>query len=192
LQIPEADLEYLIRTLSDARSRATELAVSIGSRLGSEHQLTALANVAASNIETTLREVRQAANQKPTNAKPDSAKPDSAKPDSAHGLADLHGALQTGTTPVAPSRETYTPSTVMTSFASAASLDAEHWLSAFVDELLALARASGGVTFERAERLLQQRKDEFLRDFLIARRMYRTYPKLFPEISDETRQASTP
>ena len=38
------------------------------------------------------------------------------------------------------------------------------------------------MTFERVERMLQRRKDDFLRDFLTARRMYRTYPGLFPEL----------
>jgi hypothetical protein len=170
LYIPEADFEYLIRTLSEARSRASELAVSIGSRLGTEHQLTQLANVAASNIENTLREVRNAASE---------------KQDGTPGLADLQGALQTGTKPIEQ-----TPPAI--AFTSPAGLDAEHWLHAFMDELLAQARASGGITFESAERLLQHRKDEFLRDFLIARRMYRTYPHLFPEITDDTRQGFTP
>ena len=170
MYIPEADFEYLIRTLSDARSRATELSVSIGSRLGAEHHLTQLANAAASNIENTLREVRKAAAE---------------KQDGAPGLADLHGALQTGTQTVAQ-----TP--LVTAFAAPAGLDAEHWLHAFVDQLLTQARASGGITFESAERLLQYRKDEFLRDFLTARRMYRAYPHLFPEIADDTRPGFTP
>jgi hypothetical protein len=175
LYIPEADFEYLIRTLSEARSRATELAVAIGSRLGSEHRLTELANTAASNIENTLREVRNAAEQKQV---------------STAGLADLHGALQTGTPPPGPQIHASAP--VPTSFAAGAGLDAEHWLHAFVHELLAQARTSSGITFEAAERLLQHRKDEFLRDFLTARRMYRTYPHLFPEIADETRQVIAP
>ncbi len=80
----------------------------------------------------------------------------------------------------------------MAAFAAPAGLDAEHWLHAFVDELLAQARTPGGITFESAERLLQHRKDEFLRDFLTARRMYRAYPRLFPEIGDETRQVIAP
>jgi len=177
LYIPEADFEYLIRTLSEARSRAMELAVSIGSRLGSDHRLTELANTAASNIDNTLREVRNAAAQKQV---------------SAPGLAGLHGALQTATLPVSPTEEIHDPAPVVTSFPSLAGLDSEHWLHAFVDELLAQARASGGITFESTERLLQQRKDEFLRDFLTARRMYRAYPRLFPEIGDEPPQAISP
>jgi hypothetical protein len=174
LYIPEADFEYLIRTLSEARSRATELAVSISSRLGSDHQLTQLANAAASNIENTLCEVRNTAAEKQAGTP---------------GIADLQGALQTGTQ---PGTQAVTQAPVAVTFAAAAGLDAEHWLHAFVDELLAQARSSGGITFESVERLLQQRKDEFLRDFLIARRMYRTYPRLFPEIADEARQVITP
>jgi len=172
LYIPEADFEYLIRTLSEARSRATELAVSVGSRLGSEHPLTQLANAAASNIENTLREVRSAAAE---------------RQESAGGLADLGSALQIEIPTPHPA-----PAPVSTAFTPPAGLDPEHWLHAFVDQLWAQARASGGVSFESAERFLQQRKDEFLRDFLIARRMYRTYPHLFPEIADETRQTTSP
>jgi hypothetical protein len=173
LYIPEADFEYLIRTLSDARSRATELVVTIGSRLGTEHRLTELANAAASNIENTLREIRNAAAE---------------KPDSGSELTDLQHALQMGTQPIAPVLEANAPAPAITSFAVAAGLDAEHWLSAFLDGLLAQARTSGGITFETTERLLQQRKDEFLRDFLTARRMYRAYPRLFPELTDPNRQ----
>jgi len=159
LYIPEADFEYLIRTLSDARSRATELAVSIGSRLGTEHRLAQLANSAAASIESTLRQVPN---------------PAAEKLDSAIGLAE----------PIASP-----PMPV--SFSGGAGLDPEHWLSAFVDELLVQARSTGGITFEGVERLLQHRKDEFLRDFLTARRMYRAYPRLFPEITNEARQAGT-
>jgi hypothetical protein len=164
LQIPEADFEYLIRTLSEARSRATELAVSIRSRLGTEHRLAELAGAAASSVETTLREVRNAA---------------AVNPEHVAGLPQ----------PVAQPQKIYAPLPVAVSFSAGAGLDAEHWLSAFVDELLIQARGPGGITFESVERLLQQRKDEFLRDFLTARRMYRAYPGLFPEISDEARKA---
>jgi len=175
LYIPEADFEYLIRTLSEARSRATELAASIGSRLGSDHRLAELAYAASSRIETMLREVRTSAME---------------KPDSSTGLADLQGALQIGTqpvtlTPVNPSEENPTGMPGSESFAAHAGLEREHWLPMFVEDLTSQLRASGAITFEVAERLLQQRKDDFLRDFLIARRMYRTYPQLFPELRGE-------
>jgi hypothetical protein len=172
LYIPEADLEYLIRTLSEARSRATELAASIGARLGTENRLAELANAACWRIEHVLREVQNAATE---------------NSDSALGLAELQDALQTETQPVTPTlvnASEHIPAGIqaMASFAAQAGLEPEHWLSLFVEDVTAQLRASGGITFEVAERLLQQRKDDFLRDFLVARRMYRTYPGLFPEI----------
>lgn len=165
----------MIRTLSEARSRATELAASIGSRLGTDHRLAELANAASTRIENMLREVRTSATE---------------GQDTASGLADLQGALQTETRPVTPGRENPSESNLarmqnLGSFAAQAGLEPEHWLPMFVDDLTSQLRASGGITFEMAERLLQQRKDDFLRDFLVARRMYRTYPHLFPEIRGE-------
>ena len=54
----ESDFEYLLRTLSEARSRATELMVAVRSRAGADHRLADLGNSAVSNIEKLLREVR--------------------------------------------------------------------------------------------------------------------------------------
>jgi hypothetical protein len=54
----ESDLEYLIRTLSEARSRATELTVAVRARAGADHRLADLGHCAVSNIEKLLREVR--------------------------------------------------------------------------------------------------------------------------------------
>ena len=54
----ESDFEYLFRTLSEARSRATELTVAVGARAGAEHRLADLGHSAVSNIEKLLREVR--------------------------------------------------------------------------------------------------------------------------------------
>jgi len=54
----ESDFEYLIRTLSEARSRATELTVAVRSRTGTDPRLADLGNCAVSNIEKLLREVR--------------------------------------------------------------------------------------------------------------------------------------
>ncbi len=171
MYIPEADFEQLIRTLSEARSRATELAASIRARLGTEHQLAELANAASLKIESVLREVRASATD---------------NSEMGSGLAELQGALQTETQPVTPaivnpSEHMPTGTQAMADFAAQARLEPEHWLLMFVNDLTFQLRA-GGVTFEVAERLLQQRKDDFLRDFLIARKMYRTYPQLFPEI----------
>jgi hypothetical protein len=179
LHIPEADFEQLIRTLSEARSRVTELAASIGARLGTEHRLAELANAASWRIENVLREVRSSAIE---------------NLDTAGGLPELQNALQTETQPVTPAPENSsegmpTGGQAMASFAAQAGLESEHWLSMFVEDLTSQLRASGGITFEVAERLLQQRKDDFLRDFLVARRMYRTYPHLFPELQGDLTRA---
>lgn len=171
LYISEADFEQLIRILSDARSRATELAASIGARLGTEHRLAELANAASSRIENMLREVRISAAE-------------SSEP--AGGLAELQGALQSEVQPVSPplspTEQAPGQPDATAAIAAQAGLEPEHWLLMFVRDVMAQLGTSGGINFEVAERLLQQRKDEFLRDFLIARRMYRTYPRLFPEL----------
>jgi hypothetical protein len=176
LYIPEADIEYLIRILSEARSRATELTASIGARLGADHRLAELAATASAKIESTLRQVRTSVTE---------------TPESSSGLAHLEGAVRLGTqsvtpTPTNPSENMPTGVQAMASFATQAGLEPEHWLPMFVNDLVAQIRASGGIGFETAERLLQQRKDDFLRDFLIARRMYRTYPHMFPELQGES------
>jgi hypothetical protein len=178
LYIPEADFELLIRTLSEARSRATELAASIGVRLGTDHRLAELANAASSRIENLLREVRSSAVE---------------NPDTAGGLAGLRDALHTEThptspAPVDPPESMPTGVQAMAPFAVRAELEPEHWLSMFVEDLSLQVRSAGGITFEVAERLLQQRKDDFLRDFLVACRMYRTYPRLFPELKGDAGQ----
>ena len=175
MYIPEADFEHLIRTLSEARSRATELATSIGARLGPEHRLAELANAAASRIENMLREVRTSAKETKTNP---------------GGLAGLQEALQMETQPVTPAPRNATEqlpagAQAVGNLATQVGLEPDHWLSMFIQDLTSQLRASGNITFEVAERLLQQRKDDFLRDFLVARRMYRTYPHLFPEIRSE-------
>lgn len=177
MHIPEADFEALIRTLSEARSRATELATSISARLGTEHRLAELANAASSRIQNLLREVRISAVH---------------GPDTTGGLTELQEVLNIETQPVTPtlvnpSEHVPTGMEAMTAFAAQAGLELEHWLPMFVNDLTTQLRTSGGITFEITERLLQQRKDDFLHDFLIARRMYRTYPHLFPEIQSEMR-----
>ena len=54
----ESDFEYLFRTLSEARSRATELTVAVCARAGTNHRLADLGHTAVANIEKLLREVR--------------------------------------------------------------------------------------------------------------------------------------
>jgi hypothetical protein len=62
---------------------------------------------------------------------------------------------------------------------STAGLDSDHWLLAFMEELLAQFRGSGEINFEAVQQLLQQHEQAFLKDLETARRMYRTYPRLF-------------
>lgn len=105
--------------------------------------------------------------------------------DSVAALAGPQVALTPKTQPLTTERiQTLEP--LVTSLALNAGLDPEHWLLSFVEELLNRARTSGTISFESVERLLQNRKDDFLRDFLTARRMYRTYPRLFPEFANST------
>jgi hypothetical protein len=180
LYISEADFEDLIRILSEARSRATELTASISARLGTQHRLAELANAASSRIENMLREVRVSATE-------------SFEP--AGGLAELQGALQSevqlvSPPPLSPLEQPHPRPDPTAAIAAQAGLEPEHWLLIFVKDLMAQLGTSGGINFETAERLLQQRKDEFLRDFLTARRMYRTYPRLFPELQEGEAQTS--
>ena len=64
-------------------------------------------------------------------------------------------------------------------------LDSEHWLLEFLEELLAQFRASGEMSFEAVQLLLQQHQQAFLQDLETARRMYRTYPRLFQQDSSQ-------
>ena len=66
----ESDFEYLIRTLSEARSRATELTVAVRAQTGAGHRLADLGTSAVSNIEKLLREVRVLAVDPPPQARP--------------------------------------------------------------------------------------------------------------------------
>jgi len=73
---------------------------------------------------------------------------------------------------------------------SSAGLDSEHWLLGFLEELLAQFRGSGELSFEAVQRLLQQHEQVFLKDLETARRMYRTYPGLFPPHDSQPRDRS--
>ena len=65
----ESDFEYLIRNLSEARSRATELTVAVRAQAGAG-RLADLGTSAVSNIEKLFREVRVLAFDQPQQAKP--------------------------------------------------------------------------------------------------------------------------
>jgi hypothetical protein len=64
---------------------------------------------------------------------------------------------------------------------SGAGVDPEHWLLGFLEDLLAQFRASDEISFEATQELLQQHEQAFRKDLETARRMFRTYPHLFPE-----------
>ena len=147
----ESDFEYLFRTLSEARSRATELTVAVGARAGADHRLAELGHSAVSNIEKLLREVRVLALDQRESSTPAAAIPPGAPISSGPGVRS------------------------------------EHWLQSLIDELVAISRAPIDVSFETVERLVQQRKQAFLKDLETARRMYRVYPHLFP--AENSRQA---
>jgi len=70
--------------------------------------------------------------------------------------------------------------------------DSEHWMLAFLEELLAQFRASSHMGFEDVQRLLQQHEQTFRRDLDTARRMYRTYPHLFQELAKEENPGKKP
>jgi hypothetical protein len=73
---------------------------------------------------------------------------------------------------------------------SRAGVDPEHWLLAFMEDLLAQSRASAEISFEATERLLQQHEQAFLKDLETARRMHRAYPHLFQEEASQPAAAS--
>jgi hypothetical protein len=143
----ESDFEYLFRTLSEARSRATELTVAVGARAGAEHRLADLGHSAVSNIEKLLREVRVLALDQSESS-----------------------------TPVPPAAPIPPAATI----SPGPAVRSEHWLQSLIDELVAYSRGPIEVSFETVERLVQQRKQAFLKDLETARRMYRVYPHLFP------------
>jgi hypothetical protein len=156
----EVDYEYLLRTLSEARSRATEIAIAVRGRVGVDHRLSELGNSAVSQIESVLREMRRVA---------------AAESEMMDSL-EVRSAPQAETgVPAKNAAGSFAPS------AQAADLAAEHWFPAFVNELLERYQAAGGITFEIVERILKERKEAFAKDLDIARRMHRTYPQLFQE-----------
>ena len=159
----EADYEYLLRALSEARSRATEIAIAVRGHVGVEHRLSELGNSAVSQIESVLRDIRRVASEESEAVNFENVRP-ALKPETR---AVAERAKETG--------GSFAPS------AQAADLAAQHWFPAFVNELLERYQAAGGITFEIVERVLKERKEAFVKDLEIARRMHRTYPQLFQE-----------
>jgi hypothetical protein len=159
----EADYEYLLRTLSEARSRAAEIAIAVRGRVGVDHRLSELGSAAVFQIESVLRDMRRAALDESETVYSGDARPTSG----AEKMSSTGPAENAAGSP-APS-------------AQAADLASEHWFPAFVTELLERYRAAGGITFEIVESVLQERKEAFVKELEIARRMYRTYPHLLRE-----------
>lgn len=165
MRLSEADFEYLIHTLSEARFRAAEIAVSVRARVGVDHKLAQLGNIAVSRIEGVLGDIRKLALEQEGGRSRIVATP------------ERKGAI------VLPEPNPQLPAS---GFTLPSGLGPDHWLHGFLKDLLAQIRVSNGITFEGAEKLLQQRKAIFLKDAEIARRMVRTYPQLFGESSNQT------
>lgn len=159
----EADYEYLLRTLSEARSRAAEIAIAVRGRVGVDHRLSQLGNSAVSQIESVLRDMRRAALDES-----ETVSSGNARPTSGAGTKNSTGPDEKAAGSLAPS-------------AQAADLASEHWFPAFVTELLERYRTAGGITFEIVESVLQERKEAFVKELETARRMHRTYPHLLRE-----------
>jgi hypothetical protein len=160
MRMTDADLEYLVRALSEARSRATEITVSVRARVGVEHQLGGLGNSVVSKIERLLDEVRRyAVSDSETSAAPVEAPP--------IATAQIAPILPHASPPSAESL-------------SSVGDEAGHWLHAFISDITENFRASSRITFATVEESLRRHKLAFTKDLEIARRMYRTYPLLFP------------
>lgn len=165
MPITEADYEYLLRTLSEARSKAAEIAFTVRSRLGGGHRLSELGSSAVSQIETVLQGVRATAQDESKGARSEEVRSPVQHPTERSKTPAENGVRA----PPAPQPLRDQEPAL------------EHWFPGFVNEVLEQFRASGGITFETVEHALQQRKQAFMTDLEIARRMYRTYPHLFDQ-----------
>jgi hypothetical protein len=160
MRMSEADYEYLIHTLSEARFRATEIAVSVRARVGLDHSLAQLGSLAVSKIDGVLGDVRKLAVEQ------------------EGGRSRFIGSPERKAALVLPEPN---PQSQAAAFSLPSGLGPDHWLHGFLKDLTGQVRASNEITFEGAEKLLQQRKAVFLRDAETARRMIRTYPQLFSD-----------
>lgn len=61
---------------------------------------------------------------------------------------------------------------------AARSLDSDHWLASYINDLLNAHRLGNGLDFATAEMLLAQEKQTFEKELAIARKVYRLYPYL--------------
>jgi len=157
----ERDFEYLLSTLSDARSRAAEITVAVNSRIGGGHRLSELGNSAVSQIENLLREIRRVAADKSETSVADGVRAPSR------------------VEPTKPARQPDKPDVL---FAAAPPSASQHWFHEFINEVLELFLSSSDISFETVERTLAKHKEAFEKELEVSRRMYRTYPHLFKEI----------
>lgn len=61
----------------------------------------------------------------------------------------------------------------------AAVMNSDHWLKAYIVNLLAAHQAPNGVDFKTAEALLNRERETFEAEVAIAMRIFRVYPHLF-------------
>ena len=164
----EADFEYLIHTLSEARSRAAEIALAVRGRAGADHRLAQLADAAVSKIEGVLTSVRQLALER--------------------SASSFRAARETERkAPAKPFEVVPAATGAALTFTLPSGIGPEHWLYEFLRDVFRELGARGGVTIEYTDRMWKQRKDVYAQDRDTARRMVRTYPGFFPEL---TKQAS--
>jgi hypothetical protein len=162
----DADIEYLVRALSEARSRATEITVSVRARVGVEHKLGELGNSAVSRIEMLLQEIRKFA-VSDSDGGTGPVKAVSMAVPAKEGNAQIE--------PVAPSAAPLSPEWLPLERDQGG-----HWLHSFISEITERYCASGRITFEAVEEALRRHKQTVAKDIETTRRMYRTYPRLFP------------
>jgi hypothetical protein len=56
----------------------------------------------------------------------------------------------------------------------------QHWLAAYIEDLVSVHYLSGGIDFSAAEQLLSAEKNQFEKDLVIVRRMLRLYGTQLP------------
>jgi hypothetical protein len=166
MRMTEADYEYLIHTLSEARSRATEIAVGVRARAGADHNLAKIGDDAVAKIESLLNIMRLQAAERPEPG-PRLARDAERKP-----------ALRT--------IDKAAPPAAAGQFALPSNIGPEHWLNEFLRDVFRELGTRGNVSIENVDRMWKYRRDAFVRDRETARRMVRTYPELFGELPRHT------
>ena len=167
MRMTEADFEYLMHTLSEARSRATEIALGVRARAGADHQVTKLGDEAVSKVESLVDALKTLVAERPEPG-PRLAREPERKP------------------PVRTLEKVAPAPAPASGFALPPSIGPEHWLNEFLRDIFREVGARGTVSIENVDRLWKHRRDCFVRDRETARRMVRTYPELFGELLHHT------